>query len=202
MSRTPTTPTTPSFLSTLNYKKYFKWGIILLILTLLFNFGRKQSSNMVNMYNQSVSYQNDYTQTVQEKKGYYDKMWKSYIQKEKIANISTEIGIKITKIIMNNVSDGKNLSWKWVSKYPEIPYSEFTKFYTDLSDFVITQREGYFNLDKKCQTIANENNTLLDTFPNNLYNKVLNRQKINFEYSFTSDSTETVFSTKKENIKK
>ena len=90
---------------------------------------------------------------------------------------------------------------KFVQENQQIPYEEFTKFYADLSNFITSQREGYFNIEKECQLISNKNNTLLDTFPNNLYNKVLGCEKIKFEYGFTSDSTQAVFTSKRENIK-
>ena len=102
---------------------------------------------------------------------------------------------------MENRKDGQNVTWKWLQENQQIPYDEFTKFYSDLSVFITTQREGYFNIEKECQVIANRNNTLLDTFPNNIYNKVLKLNKIKFEYGFLSDSTNNVFKNKVENIK-
>ena len=153
-------------------------------------------------YSNSKKYNNAYIQKVQEKKGYYDKFWKSYLQTEKIADFVTkDVFIVVTKIIMENRKDGQNVAWKWLTENQQIPYNEFTKFYSNLSDLVTKNREGYFNIEVECQKIANQNNTMLDTFPNNIYNKVLNLNRINFEYGFTSDQTEDVFKTKKENIK-
>ena len=96
---------------------------------------------------------------------------------------------------MENRADGKNLTWKWLQENQQIPYEQFTIFYADLSDFITKQREGYFSIEKACQVIANQNNTLLDTFPNNIYNHFLKQERINFEYGFLSDSTENVFKT-------
>jgi len=137
----------------------------------------------------------------QEKAGFYDKLWKTFLAKEKITNINKETFLLVTKVIMENRSDGEKITWKWVQENQKIPYEEFTLFYADLSDFITTQREGYFKIEQVCQEIANKNNTLLDTFPNNIYNKILNCQKINFQYGFLSDSTVNVFKSGKENIK-
>jgi hypothetical protein len=63
------------------------------------------------------------------------------------------------------------------------------------------EKMTFINIEKSCQIIANQNNTLLDTFPNNVYNKILKLNKINFEYGFLSDSTVSVFTSKKENIR-
>lgn len=102
---------------------------------------------------------------------------------------------------MENRKDGANLTWKWIHENQNIDYNEFTKFYSELSAFITKQRAGYFAIEKECQSISNQNNTMLDTFPNNLYNKFLKCNRIKFEYGFTSDSTENVFKSKKENLK-
>ena len=155
----------------------------------------------VSLYNLSKKYNNAYIQKVQEKEGFYDKLWKTYLTKEKITNINKETFLQVSKIIMESRKDGQNITWKWVHENQQIDYNEFTKFYTDLSNFITSQREGYFNIEKECQAIACANNILIDTFPNNFYNKFLKRPSIKFEYGFTSDSTQNVFKTKKENLK-
>ncbi len=102
---------------------------------------------------------------------------------------------------MENRRDGQNVSWKWLHENQQIPYEEFTMFYKDLSVFIAEQRKEYFDIEKTCQQIANQNNTLLDTFPNNIYNRYLHQEKIVFEYGFLSDSTNNVFKSKVENLK-
>lgn len=184
------------------WKKGIITGLLLYLLVILFNFGVDNFKKGAKMYNTSKIYNNAYTQKVQEKKGFYDKLWKTYLQKEKITNINKETFLQVTKMIMENRADGKNLTWKWLQENQQISYEQFSKFYTDLSDFITSQREGYFGIEKECQLIAYQNNTLLDTFPNNLYNKILNLKRIDFEYGFTSDSTEVVFKNKKENLTK
>ena len=152
----------------------------------------------VFVYNSTKVYKNEYVKKVQEKVGFYDKMWKTYSQKDKISGINKEAFLEVTKVIFEARKDGEKTAWKWVSENQNVPYEEFTKFYADLSNFIETQRKEYFEIEKSCQNIANSNNTLLDTFPNNLYNKFLKCERINFEYGFTSDSTQNVFSRKKE----
>ena len=182
-------------------RKVLTWAISLILLC----WGGGKTSNIYNemifMYNKSKLYHNTYQQKIEEKKGFYDKLWKTYLSKEKITNINKETFITVTKVIMENRKDGQAITWKWVKENQQIPYDEFTKFYADLSTFIETQREGYFNIEKECQLISNKNNTLLDTFPNNIYNRVLKCKPIKFEYGITSDSTEAVFTSKKENLK-
>jgi len=180
----------------INYK-YFWLIVPIALVVICLNF----YSSAKFIYNKSVIYHNTYNQKVEEKLGFYDKLWKTYLQKEKITNLNKETFIQVTSLIMENRKDGSNLAWKWVHENQNIPYEEFTVFYRDLSTFIESQREQYFNIEKECQKIANQNNTLLDTLPNNLYNKVIDCKHIKFEYGFLSDSTNSVFKSKVENIK-
>jgi len=185
----------------INFKKIIWWIVAIVAAFYLFGFLKSIVIDCKNVYNKSKMYHNTYTQKVEEKKGFYDKLWKTYLQKEKITNVNKETFIQVTKIIMENRKDGEKVTWKWIQENQQIPYDEFTKFYADLSNFITSQREGYFNIEKECQVLANQNNTLLDTFPNNFYNKILKCERIKFEYGITSDSTENVFTKKKENLK-
>ena len=153
-----------------------------------------------NVYNTSRVYHYQYEQKVQSKKGFYDKLWKTYIQKEQIAGLNKETFIEVTKLIMENRADGKNITWKWVSENQHIPYEQFSGFYADLSNFIEQQRDEYYGIEVQCQNIAQANNTLLDTFPNNMYNRFLKCEKIDFQYGFLSDKTDSVFESKKENL--
>lgn len=181
-------------------RKYFYYVLSIFILWFLYNMINPLYTQSIKIYNKSKIYQNSYTQKVQEKEGFYDKLWKTYLTKEKITNVNKETFLQVSRIIMENRKDGQDITWKWVQENQQIPYEEFTKFYADLSNFITSQREGYFNIEKECQVIANNNNTLLDTFPNNILNRFLECKRIKFEYGLLSDSTSNVFKTKKENL--
>lgn len=185
----------------IRWKRWIWLTVLVIFLLTTFKFGKTIFKQSVFIFNTSKIYQNTYQQKVEEKLGFYDKLWKTYQTKAEITNMNQEMFLQVTKIIMANVADGENLSWKWVSKYPDIDYSQFTAFYADLSGYIEKQREGYFNIEKACQLIANQNNTMLDTFPNNIYNRVLKLERIKFEYGFLSDSTNNVFARKIENLK-
>lgn len=185
----------------IRYKYWFGFLIGVLIVVGLWKVGKSVYHDSVFLYNTSVQYQSEYNKKVQEKLGFYDKLWKTYLQKEKITNINKETFIEVTKIVMENRADGENITWKWLKENQDIPFEEFSKFYADLSNFITSQRDGYFKIERQCQEIANRNNIMLDTFPNNIYNRWLNREKINFEYGFLSDSTNAVFKSGIENIK-
>jgi len=185
-------------------KKGFTWkkGLILFIsfyiVINLFKLGIGIFKDGSSMYNQSIKYQYAFNAKVQEKAGFYDKMWTTYNQKEKITNLDKQTFIEVTKLIMENRADGKNLTWKWLQENQQIPYDQFTTFYSDLSVFITTQREGYFNIEKECIALSNLNNAMLDTFPNNLYNKFVGCKKLTADYGFLSTKTRETFKTKTE----
>lgn len=182
----------------LSFKPLVIWVCVIFICLWAYSFIDTNGKKAVDVYNQSVQYHNEYTQKVQEKLGFYDKMWNIYIQKQKITGLNKDVFVEVTKIIMENRKDGEKVMWKWVQENQQIPYDQFTKFYEDLTIFVASQREAYFGIEKDCQLIANKNNTLLEVFPNNLYNKLLGCQKINFEYGFLSEKTTATFKNKVE----
>lgn len=157
--------------------------------------------SIIKLHNDVVKIENEYKQKTEEKIGYYDKLWKTYAQKESLAKVNKETFMEVSKILMENRKDGSNLSWKWVQENQPIPFSEFTSFYTDLSTFIESERKGYFELEKQSMELAKQNNTLLETFPNKLYNKFLGLKHIEYKYGFTSDSTNQVFESGVENLK-
>ncbi len=185
----------------MNWKKIIGWMIVIVLVVLMFKLGKSVYQGSVFVYNKSKNYHNLYQQRVEEKLGYYDKLWKTFYEKKRIANLNKDVFRDITIIIMENRSDGENVTWKWLEENQHIPYTEYTKFYTELSSFIHSQREGYYAIEKACQQIARQHNTLLDTFPNNIYNNwFLNQERIIFGYGLLSDSTLTVFETGVENI--
>ena len=155
---------------------------------------------IVKMYNTNISYVNQYEKVQQERKMFYDKMWKTYLTKNQICELNRETFIEVTSIIMQGRSDGQNVSWKIVHENQPIPYDKFSAFYADLSKFVTTQREDYYKLEKQAMSIIQQQNSMLDSFPNNMYNKVLDIPKLQYNPGFTSTKTEEVFKTHREEL--
>ena len=188
----------PGYSSTYGYSyEFFKgWGSVFILLGFLvpglFIF--------FYFYNETIVMQANYMQKSQEKSGFYDKLYKSYVQKTDVATVNKDAFIEVSKIIMENRKDGEQLSWKWVRENQQIPYSEFTYFYKDLSSYIETQRDQYFAIEKQCQVLAKDFNVYISTFPNLLYAKLLGIKSIEFEYGFLSDHTNSVFKSKVENV--
>jgi hypothetical protein len=187
---------------TINFLRLPKFKFILVLLVLILGYTcYKIASNGAVIYNKSIVYTRAYEAKTQAKAGFYDKLWKTYLQKEKITNLNKETFIEVSRVIMENRKDGQSVTWKWVQENQHIPYNEFVDFYRDLSHFIEAQREAYYALEVECQSIAYQHNTLLDTFPNNFYNRIIGRPHLEFKYGFLSDSTIKVFNKGKEDVK-
>ena len=174
-------------------------GIAVLIILLYMGI-KNPFKPAITMYNRNISYVNSFEKVQQERKMFYDKMWKTYLTKNTICELNRETFIEVTSIIMQGRSDGQNVSWKIVHENQNIPYNEFTTFYADLSNFVTSQREEYYKLETQAMSIVQQQNSMLDSFPNNLYNKVLDIKKLKYDSGFTSYKTEAVFKYKSENF--
>lgn len=175
-------------------KKFKSWLIILFIISLI------PYKQPVAFHNQAVVGYNTFIQVTKQKPAFYDKMYKTYTQKKEIGFINQEQFTKIATIIMDNKKDGQALTWKWISEQKVIPFEEFSSFWKDLSSFIETQREAYYALEVQCNQLANSYNISLQTFPNNVYNIFLRHPHAVYTYGFTSDKTEQVFKTGKENL--
>jgi len=172
----------------------------LVLFLAIFIIGTKVFSDSKEIYNLTVQYTNEYIKIAQEKETYYDNMTKTNFFKDNILERNKSTFIEVTKILMDGRKDSGKIAWKWVQENQPVPYSEFTKFYADLSEFIESQRAGYLEIELKSQEIAKSNNTLLELFPNNIYNLFLNRPKINYKPGFTSTKTSKVFQTGIENV--
>jgi hypothetical protein len=171
------------------------WIVMIIIVYNGIIFGGKLS----NLYNRSIVYNKEYSKATQALDGYYDNMWKTYATKEKLTFLSKDAFIQVTSIIFDGRKDGASVAWKWVHENQQVPYDQFLSFYKDLSNYAEQKRDGYYALEVNRQQIAAAHNMLIDTFPNNYYNKVLNRPHIDYKYGMLSDSTVKVFATGKEN---
>lgn len=156
--------------------------------------------SIVKLYNKNIEYVNQLDKQQYARKMFFDKLWKVYLQKYEICELNKNTFLEVTSMIMEGRHDGAQVTWKWLQENQNIPYSEFTKFYSDLSEFVNGQREEYYKLEEACMETVRQQNSMLDSFPNVMYNKVLSIQKLQYDPGFTSTHTEHVFKTNKEDI--
>lgn len=155
---------------------------------------------MKKIYNTNVVYTTNYAQKTQAIAAKYDYFWKTKKEKAALAGINKDAFFEITDIIFSHRADGANVAWKWLQENQPVPYAEFTKFYAELSDFTQASRDEIYKLELERQNIVKEQNTLLGTFPNNQYNRLLQLDKLEYVQGISSDSTQTVIQSGKENL--
>lgn len=182
------------------FKKFRFWFVLVIVLIIVYNLFRTPIKQSIELYNTTTKYKVEFNNKLYERELYYDKMWKTYLEKYNICELNKDVFIEVTKLIMDGRKDGEKLAWKWLQENQPIPYNEFSIFYADLSKFIHSQREGYFKLEKECINIVNYHNILLNTFPNRFYNKFLDIEELEYKVGFMSDKTEWVFGSGIENI--
>lgn len=121
---------------------------------------------IIKLYNKNIEYTNQLDKQQYARKMFFDKLWKVYLQKYEICELNKNTFLEVTSMIMEGRHDGAQVTWKWLQENQNIPYSEFTKFYGDLSGFVNGQREEYYKLEEACMETVRQQNSMLDSFPN------------------------------------
>lgn len=139
---------------------------------------------MKSIYNTNVEYSNSYVQTSQKITSMFDYYYTTKTEKTEILSMNREDFFAITKLIFDARKDGEKVAWKLLFENQNVPYSEFTKFYSDLSVFVEANRSKIMELENQKQAIVKEQNSMIQVFPNNIYNWFLGIKPM--EYSATA----------------
>jgi hypothetical protein len=142
---------------------------------------------MKKIYNGSVVYHKQYDQTTQALKGLRDLAVETYQIKAKLIGLNKDGLTELTNIAFEARKDAPGLAWKWTVENQPLPFNQFSDFYKELSTFVESKRAEYYALEVQRQNIAKAHNTLIDTFPNNIYNWFLGRSPINYKYEDLPD---------------
>lgn len=167
-------------------------GLLVLVVT-LFNVVKSVYTGSTNLYNNHVTLEQNYQQVGEDQVATYQANYLSFQQQFDVASINKEAFVVVTDIIMSNRHDGQQLAWKWVSENQQIPYSEFTDFYKQLTAFTQSQYNEYLQLERRKQSIVNQHNQNIRLFPNNIYNWWLKIKPLHYKQGFVTDSTRKLF---------
>lgn len=163
-------------------------GIIAIIL-----FAWKTISPLVTIYNSTTELRLSYNKEVQTQLTNYDGYYLAFIDKQDNATVNKETFLEVTNIIMSNRKDGQNLAWKWNTENQNIPYSEFSSFYKELSSFISVRYQDNMIIERNKQNIVQKHNTVLVTFPGNIYNKLLGIKQLKYKFGYVSKKTMSRF---------
>lgn len=167
--------------------------IALIVVLFVYSFSKMLYVNVTTFYNTEKSYQLNYAQLEQNQITTFDNNFLIFEEKYGIADINKETFVKVTEIIMSSRKDGQNVAWKWMHENQQIDYNEFTKFYTDLSNFTAERYKENNSIERQKQEIAKMHNFLISTFPGIIYNYFFKFEKLQYKEGFISNETKALF---------
>lgn len=155
--------------------------------------------SFVSFSNQEIDLRNRFTQKMEERTAFYDKMWKTLSQKSQIALKNDSSFARNVDAIMSGRKDSEGVFMKWIQESnPNANYDQVSILYQDLSRSVEGERDGFFIQEKMIQGIVLEHSNLIGKFPGSLWNSFLGREKLAYK-PITSDRTDEVIKTGKDN---
>lgn len=177
----------------MNFKKLAIWGVAATLIFVLV-------SLTVSTSNQEVDVRSQFEQKMDERKAFYDKLYKILNQKSQIASKNDSSFRKNIDIIMSGRKDAEGTVMKWITESnPNAQYAEVSSLYKDLSRAVEAQREGFFEQEKTIQDIVRVHKNLLRKFPSGvLLTTLFGRKELTYT-PISSDRTDDVFKTGKDN---
>lgn len=127
--------------------------------------------------------------------GYYDKMFKIIKQKAQITTASSKLQKELVKALVQGRSGG------FVRLIHESnPNAAFTREqFTDLSNSVETQREGFFREQNKMVDLVRENQNMYDRVFSGLILSMCGREKLDDPEIISSSTAKGIMDSKKEN---
>ncbi len=153
----------------------------------------------ISFSNREIDLRNRFTQKIDERTAFYDKMWKTLSQKSQIALRNDSSFSRNINAIMASRKDAPQLFMKWVQESnPNANYDQVSKLYQDLSRSVEGQRDGFFMEEKVIQDIVLQHTNHIQKFPNSIFNSIAGRGRLTYK-PITSDKTDAVNSTGKDN---
>lgn len=177
----------------MNFKKLAIWGVAATLIFVLV-------SLTVSTSNQEVDVRSQFEQKMDERKAFYDKLYKILNQKSQIASKNDSSFRKNIDIIMSGRKDAEGTVMKWITESnPNAQYAEVSSLYKDLSRAVEAQREGFFEQEKTIQDIVRVHKNLLRKFPSGVLLTTLFGRKELVYTPISSDRTDDVFKTGKDN---
>lgn len=158
--------------------KHFKYIIAVVLLLLIYSF---TVSPLISLHNQTVTYSAQYSKMEEQQKTNFEGYYLAFKGKYGIADINKETFLEATNIIMSNRHDGENVTWKWLQENQPIDMQTFSVFYRDLSEFVNERFQDNMLIERQKQEIVRQHNLNLEVWPNNLYNKILRKDKLEYK---------------------
>lgn len=149
----------------------------------------------VGLYNEHINLKTQIEAKQQDNTANFDAMWKKINQ---VAQVSDKYkdGLKdvLTAYVEGRKKDSDNLLMDWTKE--AVPTFD-ASIYKQINNVIVASRDDFYNNQKLLIDLSRQHNLLIEQFPNNLYAKFLNIQKIEIKI-VTSTKTDQAFETGKE----
>jgi hypothetical protein len=168
----------------------------------IFLIGATLAFNYIGFSNTEIDLKNRFTQKMDERTAFYDKMWKTLSQKSEIALKNDSSFARNVDAIMAGRKDAGDVFMKWVQETnPNANFEAVSSLYADLSRAVEGQRDGFFMQEKMLQSIVLEHSNHLQKFPGSFWNMIANRQPIEYKPITSTRTDDVMKSGKDDNVK-
>ena len=156
----------------------------------------------ISFSNDEIDLKNSFTQKIDERTAFYDKMYKVISQKSQIAVKNDQSFKENVNTIMAGRKDAEQVVFKWITESnPNANYETVSKVYQDLSRAVESEREGFFEQEKMIQDIVKQHSNLIQKFPGSFYNVFLGRDALKYTPVKSSITEEVMQKGKDDNVK-
>lgn len=178
-------------MSKTNYTRYICIGILTFIVVTLSCFLLRG----IGLYNQEIRLRNQIEAKQTENMSNFDNMWKKIKQSANVADKYKEGLREVLESYTYGRSDkSENMLMKWGAE--AVPNFD-SSIYKQLNNIIVSSRDDFTMNQKELIDLKRAHDSLLNTFPNNIYFKILKTKTIEIKV-ITSTKTETVFETEKD----
>lgn len=155
--------------------------------------------NVMSLFNQETELRTEFEEKANERKAFYDNMYKSISQVSQVAVKNDSSFRKNVQVIMEGRKDSEGIVMKWVTETnPNANYSEVSKLYQNLTRLIEAKRDSFFDQEKQMSSIVAVHTKLLRRFPAGWILRTFFDVEFLVYNPISSSQTEEVFKTGKD----
>ena len=169
--------------------------ILIAILSFLIVTSASVVGKGISLYNQELVLRKQITAKQLDNTSQFDNMWKKIKQSTNVTDKYKDGLKEVLAVYTDGRSEGsENMLMKWGAE--AVPNFD-SSIYKQLNNIIVASRDDFTMKQKELIDLKREHDTLISTFPNNLYYRVLGVTPIDVKV-VTSTKTEQTFETGKD----
>ena len=169
--------------------------VFIAIFTFLVIIGMGIIGKGISLYNQEISLKNQIEAKQQENTANFDNMWKKIKQ---TAQVSDKYKDGLKEVLSSYTSGRKKESDQLLMDWTKEAVPTFdSSIYKQLMNIITASRDDFNLNQKELIDLSRQHDVLIETFPNNIYYRIMGVDKIDIKV-VTSTKTEKTFETGKD----